>query len=148
VRFEVANFLDWGGGRAGEFQAVTCLSIVKWVHINWGDAGLRAFLARVADLLAPGGRLVLEPQPWTSYVAAFRKQDMSACEGVHPPQSLKLRPEDIGPELERLGLERVPGGCTPADAAAPGTPANFQRPLLVYQKPLGGGPTGRDKNKV
>ena len=137
VRFEVANFLDWGGGRAGEFHAVTCLSVVKWVHINWGDAGLRALLARVADLLAPGGVLVLEPQPWTSYAAAFRKQDMAACEGVHLPQSLKLRPDDIGPELEHLGLACVPGGCTPADAAAPGTPANFQRPLLVYQKPLG-----------
>ena len=135
VRFEAANFLEWGQGRVGDFHVVTCLSVVKWVHLNWGDAGLLAFLAKAAGLLAPGGRLVVEPQPWTSYAAAFRKQDLASCEGVHLLPSLELRPGDIGPELERLGLTRLPEECAPAPTA-PGTPENFRRPLLVYQKPM------------
>ena len=78
---------------------------------------------------------MVEPQPWTSYAAAFRKQDLASCEGVHLLPSLELRPGDIGPELERLGLTRLPEECAPAPTA-PGTPENFRRPLLVYQKPV------------
>lgn len=59
--------------RGGAADAVLCLSVTKWVHLNWGDAGVRRLLDRLAALLAPGGVLVLEPQPWSSYRAALRK---------------------------------------------------------------------------
>lgn len=48
-------------------------SVLKWVHLNRGDAGLEALLAKFCHLLAPGGLLVLEPQPWKSYKAAAAK---------------------------------------------------------------------------
>jgi 7SK snRNA methylphosphate capping enzyme len=47
-------------------------SITKWIHLNGGDAGLRAFFRRVYDVLRPGGTLVLEPQEWASYSKAWR----------------------------------------------------------------------------
>ncbi len=43
------------------------------MHLNGGDAALHALLGRIYDLLAPGGRLILEPQPWNSYQAAVHK---------------------------------------------------------------------------
>ena len=50
-----------------EFDLVLCLSITKWIHLNWGDAGLKRFFRRIFHNLRPGGRLVLEPQAWPSY---------------------------------------------------------------------------------
>jgi 7SK snRNA methylphosphate capping enzyme len=47
-------------------------SVTKWVHLNGGDTGLRAFFHRIHDVLRPGGTLVLEPQEWASYNKAWR----------------------------------------------------------------------------
>ena len=51
------------------------------VHLNWGDAGLLRLFDRCHEALAPGGLLILEPQPWKSYRQALRKQMVRR----HPP---------------------------------------------------------------
>lgn len=50
-----------------EFDIILCLSITKWVHLNWGDSGLKRFFRRIFYNLKPGGRFILEPQGWPSY---------------------------------------------------------------------------------
>ena len=50
-----------------QFDTITCLSTVKWVHLNFGDTGIKALFLKVYESLSPGGLFVLEPQPWKSY---------------------------------------------------------------------------------
>ncbi|KAI9812673.1 MAG: hypothetical protein M1826_002795 [Phylliscum demangeonii] len=55
-----------------QYDTILALSVVKWIHLQHLDAGLRRFLARCHAVLRPGGELVLEIQPWSSYEKAVR----------------------------------------------------------------------------
>lgn len=50
-----------------EYDVILALSITKWVHLNWGDAGVKRFFRRAFRQLLPGGRLILEIQAYSTY---------------------------------------------------------------------------------
>jgi len=109
-----------------------CLSVTKWVHLRGGDAALDALFAALAASLAPGGHLVLEPQPWRSYERAVRKPGVAAA--CVPLGGLRLRPPGFGDRLRAAhGLTFV----RRLDVAAAGS-AGFDRPLLLFRKDGGG----------
>ncbi|NXW84601.1 MEPCE enzyme, partial [Alopecoenas beccarii] len=104
-----------------EFDVVLCLSLTKWVQLNWGDEGLKRLFRRVYRHLRPGGVLLLEPQPWASY-----RKRKSLTETIYRNyQRIRLRPEQFpayltSPEVgfdsyELLGTPQhaAKGGGTP-----------------------------------
>ena len=63
VRFEHCNFvqeppgamqLGVDGVGVGQFDVVSCFSTSKWIHLNFGDAGLKRLFARAHACLRKG----------------------------------------------------------------------------------------------
>ena len=44
-----------------QFDVILCLSTIKWIHINWADAGVKALFLKVHQQLTDGGLFIFEP---------------------------------------------------------------------------------------
>ena len=62
-----------------EYDTIMAFSVTKWIHLNFGDQGLKRFFRRIYRTLRPGGMFLLEPQPWSSYRLKRRMTVNSSC---------------------------------------------------------------------
>ena len=74
---------------AQRFDTVLLLSLTKWVHMNFGDDGIRTLFANAKTLLRVGGRLVLEAQKFKAYAKILPQS--ARFQKVYP--TIQLRPE-------------------------------------------------------
>ncbi|XP_031725107.1 7SK snRNA methylphosphate capping enzyme [Anarrhichthys ocellatus] len=109
-----------------EYDVIMCLSVTKWVHLNWGDCGLKRLFKRVYRHLRPGGMFILEPQPWESYVRRKKLTD-NIGRNFH---SIRLRPEQFASYLT------TEVGFTSSEylGAPKCSIRGFQRPIYLFHK--------------
>lgn len=102
------------------------LSVTKWIHLLHGDDGIKECFRRMFTLLSPGGRLILEPQPWKSYHKRKFTSEVTAANY----QKIQLRPKDFPKFLvETVGFEKC-DFLQVCQTSAKG----FRRPIYVVQK--------------
>ena len=137
VEFRHANAVDFTFG-VEKYDAILLLSVTKWIHLNWGDDGLKKVFQKCRDALTPGGCLVVEPQPWKSYKSSLRKrvfgQKLLPPECVERYRDIKLRPRDFAAHL--LGPE---GGFESSETLRVGGASDdgFDRDILRFVKATG-----------
>ena len=96
------------------FDVIMALSTVKWVHLNHGDPGLKAFFLKAFSQLSVGGLFILEAQDWHSYKKKKHlneklKENFKRIL-LRPPMFEKYLTEVIGFELvEKMGGSSTKG---------------------------------------
>lgn len=70
VNFKTMNYVeadDVNTSDGQQYDLIICLSVTKYIHLNFGDAGLKTAFKKMFNQLRPGGKLILECQNWASY---------------------------------------------------------------------------------
>ncbi|KAI5840012.1 Bicoid-interacting protein 3-domain-containing protein [Morchella snyderi] len=119
VAFRCENWATSPPLEPGFYSVILALSMVKWVHLQGFDEGLRAFFAKVHLSLCPSGYFILEPQEWESYKRAVKKNKI--LEGNY--KKLEIRPDDFQSILEEMGFSLLQKLDT-----------SLKRDIFIYQR--------------
>lgn len=127
VSFKKDNFVQSWINPGEKYDTILCLSVTKWVHLNWGDEGLITLFSKVWRLLQPGGVFIVEPQPWKSYVSNRQVSEVAATNY----KNLELFPERFQEILlDKIGFREIEN----LSSSLSGSKTGFNRPVLALWK--------------
>ncbi|CAM0911786.1 unnamed protein product [Alopecurus aequalis] len=126
ISFKAENFVE-STHKYRQYDTIMCLSVTKWIHLNWGDDGIITLFVKIWNLLRPGGIFIMEPQPWTSYrknrlVSEVAKENFNdIC--IYPEKFREILLDKVGFRSVEVITDRLAGSA-----------AGFDRPIEVYHK--------------
>lgn len=111
-----------------QYDTILCLSVTKWMHLNFGDGGLKRAFKRFYRQLKENGVLILEAQNWKSYK---RRRNLTPEINAHFKE-IKLRPDQFHDYLlsEEVGFSSSFMITLPEQHPIDG----FKRPITAYKK--------------
>jgi hypothetical protein len=78
------------------FDCIFCFSVTMWIHLNYGDEGLKQFLISIS---VQTNLVVIEPQPWKCYRSAVRRMKRS---GGKFPKFANLKMREPATDIENI----------------------------------------------
>ena len=124
ISFKIENFIKEEKNDE-KFDTILCLSTSKWVHLNWGDFGMKRLFNKIYECLNDGGIFVFEPQEWRSY-----KKKKYFCEDFKRIcSSIQLKPKNFNEYLIGIGFSLL-------KKVEPSIELNlgFKRTIYFYEK--------------
>lgn len=104
VSFEIANILDLDETREKKkYDTIVCFSLTKWIHLNYGDEGIKKMFQKIKMALSKGGLLILEVQKFKSY--SKKVKEYPRFKEVYP--EIHLHPEHFDHYLKELGFKKL-----------------------------------------
>ncbi len=92
ILFRAMNILDpYDSYNTKRFDTIFCLNISKYIHLNFGDAGIESLFHNSFEMLNVGGFFVLQAQSMQSY----RKIKSFAPIFAENLKAIQMRPEDF-----------------------------------------------------
>ena len=130
VKFACCNYVlendDLLDAIQPEYDTIMCLSTTKWIHLNFGDDGIKRAFKRMYAQLRPGGKLILEAQGFQSY-----KKRKNLTERIKENfNNIQLRPEGFRDYL----IHEVNFSVGETIAIPQHSSQGFQRPIQVFTK--------------
>ncbi|KAG9455052.1 hypothetical protein H6P81_007956 [Aristolochia fimbriata] len=127
VSFWKENIVQNEHAFSDQYDTILCLSVTKWIHLNWGDDGLITLFAKIWNLLRPGGTLILEPQPWSSYKRNRLVSEVASMNFKNILLEPSCFPEIL---LDKIGFRSWENISTNVK----GSNAGFNRPIFAFYK--------------
>lgn len=126
INFRIENFIQ--EMKISEtFDTICCFSTTKWIHLNWGDLGIKRLFKKVHDSLNSGGIFIVEPQEWRAY----KKKKCMNEDFKKIYRTINLKPKDfpifLEKELNFKLIEKILPNLNE-------TYQTFKRPIYVFQK--------------
>lgn len=113
------------------YDTILCLSVTKWIHLNFGDDGLKRAFKRMFRQLKPGGTLILESQNWKGYK---RRKNLSPAINVIY-KSIKFFPNQFNEFL--LGEDVGFSSAKKIELSTEHSAEGFKRPIFAFKKNSG-----------
>ncbi|RYH29239.1 methyltransferase domain-containing protein [archaeon] len=126
--FIYKDVFDMTPSLTGHYDTIMCLSMTKWVHLTYGDEGLRRLFDKMFTLLKIGGILILEYQTWRSYKSRKGTNETTSVNY----DNIVIRPEQFAEILTHEYRFRLVERLGPTDEES----REFNRPIIVLQKEL------------
>ena len=109
-----------------KYDTILCLSTSKWIHLNYGDVGIKLLFHNVYKQLKTGGMFIFEPQGWKSY-----KKRKNLTDTIRKNFSeINLKPEHFQKYLENIyEFECIHISNPPSNSKI-----SYDRPIYVFKK--------------
>lgn len=98
ISFQQENYVSELMTVKSSYDTIVALSVIKWVHLNYGDIGVKIFFFNTYHQLNKGGLFIVEPQQWSSY----KKSSKLSKEIYSNYKQIKLLPNSFVEYLQKV----------------------------------------------